>query len=177
MTAYIIPLYIGPLRKKVKYKHCQYCLQNMGVCFEPFVINSPSKKCTDSIENIIKKKFDKWNIDTVIHFQDSTYLTLLNIKWYTISENPEQTDEEKKMRYYLNFYSPWFVENETVGNLYEIEVEDIEEEIDICTYVLDTCDNHHCYNSHLRNDKIILPDEKKTSITLYSILEHLITED
>ena len=176
MNLYVIPLYVGLLRKKVKFTYVRYLIQSMGVCFDPFIISVADNANDEQNKKKIMETFHSWKIADIVSLQEhsSVYVVLVDYKWSSISENPGKTDHERKMRYFINVYSPWFGENETVDDLYSIEMDDIEEEIDVCTYVLDVCDHHHIFNHHLKDKPIVLPDNR--NITLYSIFEHLITE-
>ena len=81
-----------------------------------------------------------------------------------------------KMRFHLNMYSPWS-DNEIMNDIEESDdlncaEEDKGEEIDVCTYVLDLCDNHHIYNHYLHDAIINCGDNFE--ISLYTIFEELI---
>lgn len=169
MLIYIIPIYFDKIKEIPKYKCFRYNLQHMGICEEAICFHSNGKTKKEIKKEIVNKN-KNWGIEDIFFYEFSQKyvicITLLNKKWYPVilSDN-----KENKIRYFLNFYSPWFSEGERVYNLREEEFEETNEEINICDYVIDTCDNHHCYNNHLKTAPIKIDDKK--SITIYSIME------
>jgi len=171
MLIHLIPIYFDKIKEVPKYKRFRYNLQHMGICEEALYFHS-SNNTKKEIKKEILNNYNNLGIKDVMfrEFSDEYIIciALLQKKW-----NPDIPFDNKKykIRYFLNFYSPWFSEDENISNLEEEEFEETNEEINICDYVMDTCDNHHCYNNHLKTVPIKI-DDKKT-ITIYSIMQLL----
>ena len=152
---WILSIYLPSLKRKVKYNKMRYLIQHMGVSFDGICLQNLQQT---NIEKTIKEQLDAKGIYT------RKLINIFDNVWVAITK-----DKLKTFRYFINLYSPWFEEGEVV-DFYNIQIDE-EETIDVCTYVLDTCDNHHIFNHHLKQYQISYDDKK---ITLYEILEYLV---
>lgn len=162
-TLYIIPLYLPPLQREVCFTHFRYLIQHMGISLKAVPISYDPKLCknkqiTDTLHMI--------SIRSIVEISQTVCIALLNQKYPSFTHD----DHIYSFRYFINLYSPWFEENENV-DLHTVEVGSTPETIDVCTYVLDTCDNHHIFNHHLHRHSIENIDMK---LSLYEILEYLV---
>ena len=129
MLIYLIPIYFDKIMEIPKYKCYRYNLQHMGICEEAMSFHS-NNKTKKEIKKEILTKNKNWKIKDVLFREFSQEyvicVTLLEKKWCpTISFK----NEENKVRYFLNFYSPWFSEDEIISNLKDEEFEETTDKI------------------------------------------------
>jgi hypothetical protein len=180
MKLYIIPLFLPEVYKKVKYRGFKYLLQFMGIYSDAILIDRIIKKdnSKEEIKNHLLGKDKNWPVNIItdilrLEFEElELYICFTK---YTV----ENLSLFGKIRFHLNMYSPW--DNTEIKDI-DIESDnesdnenggDSEgENINVCTYVLDLCDNHHIYNHYLHDRTISCGDNFE--ISLYTIFEELI---
>ena len=159
---WLILMYLPPLQRTVEFTHFRYLIQHMGICFHAiptFEKESVKIKQTLHLQHIECK--------SLLNIYKNVWIVLLKKKLKSV---PNYDEYEYSFRYFINLYSPWFEEYDTI-DFDSVEIEG-KERIDVCTYVLDTCDNHSVFNQHLKEYHVNY--NKTQKISLYELLEFLI---
>ena len=158
--AYLILLYLPPLKKDVTFTYYRYLIQHMGIC-QTAVLFDNTEVTEDTVQNELGIR-----VRHIIEIGENEWIIVMKQKHQLLLYN----ETEYTFRYFINLYSPWFEENIQV-DLYTVQVESGVENIDVCLYVLDTCDNHHIYNHHLRNNMVSYGNK---TISIYELMEFLV---